>query len=595
MNKVKKILCLLVTICAVGIYAGNVNFLGKNIFDDIKLSSWDKNGHGTVKTVPNLFFGNSAFLLNNTKSKQHVSVTSPLIPVKDGYYLFSLVYKTKNFGLKGYSGVGAYPKILWYDKHKRFLPAHKENLWRFSYYDVDWTFNDGLLRTPEGGGYIRLQLNMFNSSPVKGGKTLDPQLWISSFQLRQYTPPPTPKEALGKAALMVDGGIDANPFKSYYFARQDMRGGNAFSKIIMDKDAERGSALLLPAVGKKGIGGHSNYEHDWEFGLYRLQTRVKRTPGNQKLKIGSMDVLSEHDAGRVTLELTTENVNPPNQYVVLERDFIVRGPGFNAIRIFSEGKLPWTADWCRIIPLKNLADQEFESIYPGMTGIVPKTLMPKKNYDLKTLAFCGMGYEKWRYLEAARLSSMRTDVSTVWARGDSPYFVNLPKDPADIFKYDVIALLNIDISKLSMKWRKYIYEYVKRGGILFVTGGNMSYERCSWAGSTMEPLLPFKVADSIKGGFIYEKEGMRVGNENTDLGYVTFLHRVELKPEAKLVLDAESYPFAVTMNYGKGKVFFISAWANGTIEDDPARKMFFNTPKWKYFIRGWIQKLWRNI
>ncbi len=589
----KKILCLLIIACAVGIYAENVNFLGNNIFDKIKLSAWDKSGQGTVSIVPNLFSGNSGLWLKGIKTKQHISVTSPLIPVKDGYYLFSLVYKSKNFGEKGYSGVGAYPQIFWYDSQKRFT-QHKENLWRFSYHDKDWTYDDGILRTPPGGGYIKIVINLFNNSPHNGGKTLNPELWLSSFQMRRYTPPPTPKAALGKAALMVDGGIDANPFKSYFFARQDMRGGNAFSKIIIDKDAERSSALTMPAVGKKGLAGHSNYEHDWEFGLYRLQLRVKRAPGNAKIKLGLVDILSEHDAGRVTLNLTTDNVKPANQYVVLERDFIVRGPGYNAIRILSEGKLPWTADWCRIIPLKNLSDQEFESIYPGMTGSVSKTLKPTWNYHFKTMVFCGLGYEKWRYLEAVKMSSMQYEVKTIWIKGVTPYFINLPENPAEIFKYDVITLLNVDISKFSMKWRKYLYEYVKRGGIMFVTGGNMSFERCGWAGSTIEPLLPFKLAKSVKSGIIYARDGLRVGPADSKLGYATFLHRVELKPSAVRILDAEDSPFAVFMKYGKGKVLFIAGWACGTIEDDPERKMFFNTKQWPYFMRETIIKLWKN-
>lgn len=592
MKKIKTIIIYLIFFALYCLQAEDTAFLGKNYFAGIKFSSWQKNGSGTIKVIPKMYFGNEVMELTGLKKGEGMNVYSPFISIQpDNYYFVSVVYKSKNFGEKGYSGVSAGPRIIWYDENKKDI-SHKETLWRFQYFDNGWDFVDGIYYCPPNAKYIRVEISFANHSPYKNGPVLDPTLLLSGVQFRRYTPPPTPEWAKGKAVLMVDGGIDANEFKSYYFASRDMR-GTSWSKKIIDKDAERGTALTMPVVKKDGIAAHGNYERDWDFGLYRAQIRLRRPPSPKDEPLGYMDILSEHDDGRLVLHFTTKNVPPTGKYITLERDFIVRGPGFNCIRLFSSGKLPWTVDWCRIIPLKSFSDSEFEAIYPGITGSVPDNLKPVNDwsFNVKVLIFNGFGYDNWRFMEGIRLSSLNYKADIAWAKITNPYFIDIPANPKEIFNYDVVALLNADVRNLSMEWRKHIYEYVKRGGGLFVTGGNMSFERSGWRGSLLEPLLPFTISDSIQSGLKFIPEGVPVGKKQDNLGYTTLIHKVKVKDNAKTVLNAGNMPFAVEMKYGKGKVLFITGWACGTLSD-PSRKMFYDTKEWPYFIRNKIWWLW---
>lgn len=349
MKKIRLLLLLLLTGGFSGIAAGESGFLGENLCDVIKFGSWKKYGSGTIQVVPDAYNGGEALRINEMPSGKSGVVVSPFIPVKEGYYNISMVYKSKGFGLKGYSGVSAWPTVVWYNAKKQVI-QNKESLWRFEYFDMDWDTVDSLLYCPPDGAFICFRITLGNDTPFKG-KTLDPEIMVADIQVRRYTPSALPDK--------VDDGTQY-PVRTYCLSDKKLvRAGD----VVEDKDAEKGRALSMPGDGKKILAVHGQYEKNWKPGVYRLQARVKRAESDKTQELGCIDILSQNDAGRLVMNLNTDNVKPADKYVVLERDFIIHSPGYNVVRLLSYGQLPWSVDWIKISPVISLSGEQIEKIY----------------------------------------------------------------------------------------------------------------------------------------------------------------------------------------------------------------------------------------
>ncbi len=332
--------------------AEEIEFLGKNLIEGINAKSWRKYGNGTLQIIPKAFNEQDGICVKDLASGKSGIVVSPFIPVAPGYYFISLSYKSKGFGKKGYSGVSSYPSVTWYNAKKQPIKS-LEALWRFEYFDMDWDIVDSVLCCPPDAAFMNLRIVLGNGSPLKDGKTQAPEVTFSNIQVRRYTPPSAPKK-LDEKTYPVRTNF---PFKKPFNL---LAGG----KLAADKETKTGSTMEMPATGKKQLTSHGQYETNWLPGLYRLQVKVKRGKCDKSENLGSTDVLSQNDAGRIVMHFDTDNVKPAGKYVTLERDFIVHSPGFNVLRVISTGKVPWSIAWIKVVPLESLNEKQLKAMYP---------------------------------------------------------------------------------------------------------------------------------------------------------------------------------------------------------------------------------------
>ena len=249
MKKIKMLLLLLLSVGFISVRAEDFNFLGKNLCEGIDYKTWRKYGDGTMKVVEDASKSGKGVCLKDVPSGKSVVVVSPFVPVESGYYFISLNYKSKGFGKKGYSGVGSYPLVLWYNSKKQQLKS-AEAMWRFEYFDMDSGLVDAILHSPPQAAFMTIRVIMGNNSPVKkDGQVMDPQVTFDNVQIRKYTP--------------LESAKGNNPVKTYYPYDKPFR-VLPEGKAVEDKEAEKGRALAMSASGKKVLASHGLYEKNWK-------------------------------------------------------------------------------------------------------------------------------------------------------------------------------------------------------------------------------------------------------------------------------------------------------------------------------------------
>lgn len=157
----------------------------------------------------------------------------------------------------------------------------------------------------------------------------------------------------------------------------------------------------------------------------------------------------------------------------------------------------------------------------------------------------------------------------------------------ELWKYDMIGLLNAGADSLQAKRRKDLREYVLRGGTLFVGGGARAYGHGGYDSTFLAEILPVDVhrfdltrADGDKQ-IITPRKNSFLGNlPMEDQPRVNFYHDVRIKPGAEVILEAGGVPILSARKVGKGTVFAMTGTPMGIIDE--------GTPWWK-------SKSWKDV
>ena len=564
-------------------------------------------GSGTVQTVASgSLEGKQAMKLDLPSSASGIVVSSEPISVEPGTsYLFSIAFRQMGFNrLPGYQnkyeGVNSYAQIQWLDKDHR-PTGEGQVLCPFPYRPSPWDMRDIFACAPSQAKFAVISIHIGNHSEKEAGKNIPSALWVGAVQFRMHLPPPTPDWAKRQTPRIVEGGQEKTPGRVYFVASspefRNARGG-AWSRIVIDPKAERGAALEAPPCVGQGVMALSPYYPAMPSGLYRLRVRVKVADNTRTDRAGYIDVDSGSSGQRLLMDIVPANFPTANEYVDMEKDFILRDNGWWDIRLQTLGNTAWTVDSVKVIPLRALEDRQLLAVFPAMAGDISPTLRPRRMDPCRVLMVAGFGYDMFEVAPSLRMLARDVEIKPAWMKSGlsgSAILIDFPETQEELFDFNLIVMGNVPASALSLLQKSFVREYLRRGGAMLALGGMMAFERGGWRGSLLEEALPVEVGASSEENTLFNPKGMRLGMADESPAWVRemefeappyayFLHKVSVKTQAQLFVSAGGRPFLTGGDYGEGRSVCVLGMPYGT--GTPGQIPFWKWTDWNYLLRN---------
>lgn len=598
-------LCAAPALCAAPCLANALDWIGPNLLTNPDFELADKQGLPadwslTATPAGTAKFGldKQVFLVGKAALKVEVpdtgaaAVRSKPVAVESGkWYLVSVGFRSEGFGPRGkYSGVDSSVAVAWNDAAgKQIGTSHGIS---FPYHAVDWDLGDRFVQAPSGAAQMMLTASLNNHSQRQTGQNIPSTLWLDGWQVRQYTPPPTPDWALQKVPRIVEGGLNTSRAQAYQLSSQNMAGGK-WSSVKADPQATYDSVLSSPEGTGRGIMAHSPYFTNAPPGLYRALLRAKVANNTGKLPAGAIDVFSEFASTRADRRLFPADFAAPDTYQEFPVDFVLRSAGYWGFRVYTEGNQPFTADIVKIFPLALLEDKQLLELYPGSEGAIPANVQPRRNaHPFTGLLVAGAMYDYFRIVDAHHLSAYDMKLKMVPIRkGRSQVYVGFPETPAELFDNNVIYLCGADLTALTLRQKNMLAEYVRRGGGLIVFGGHKALDRAGLKGSLLEEVLPVTGGSGIPPlKVLPDGAPLARGTAHPVTQFANFdapphcffIHDLTARPDAQTIITVSGRPGVIVGNCGKGRVAVIAMTCFGAPTES-------QTPFWKW--RSWINLL----
>ena len=515
-----------------------------------------------------------------------VSLRSSPFPVEPGkQYLFSVGFRSEGFGPKGkYSGVSSAMAVEWQDDAGK--SAGRSLGVGFPYHASDWDLRDAFVQAPANAARAVITCGFSNNSRETTGEDIPSTLWLDGVQFRSYTPPASPEWAMREAAPIVEGGWESSPVKVYHLAGLAQAGGK-WGEIVSDPQSVYGTVVASPEGVGKGIMAHSPYFRNPRPGLYRAVLRCKVADTRREELAGFMDIASGRASARALLNLYPADFAAADTYQEFSVDFILRAPGYWLFRVYTEGNQTFTADTVKVFPVELLDDRQLLDIYPGSDGTVPEGIRPQKGGPFTGLLVAGPMYDYWRVVDAFHIAGYSAKLTTVWSQTQT--FPGFPETPEELFGFNVIYLCDVDAGFLTVRQKRMLVEYVRRGGGLVLLGGHRAFDRGRMAGSLLDEERPVASQQKTFLPLARFPTGvpLRKGSEHpvvafTDLSEQPLcfcMHEVQARDGADVILMADDRPAIVLGKAGMGRI----ACAAMTCFGDPGEGQ---TPFWKW--PGWV-------
>jgi uncharacterized membrane protein len=316
---------------------------------------------------------------------------------------------------------------------------------------------------------------------------------------------------------------------------------------------------------------------DQEPGLYRAVFRMKAADRTSPRRLAFLRVTGD---GLVSTGLTAgRTINgtdfaEPNQYQEFAVEFI-RSPfgGLQYLVEWSGGTDLWL-DGVTIHQERLLLDLDLVGLYGLDAGLAATPTIDQKAYVCQGL-IAGL----WR-LEDALARSKTPIGTTAWldtGSGDllkmSPPF---PQRPDELFGTKLLVLTDIHAQSLGFMGRKLVRDFVAAGGGLLVTGGFHSFGRGGLERSLLEEVLPVRVSRTFDLARCQPPAPLApadaslfpAGIDWSRSPQCLWLHRVEVKPAAKVLVKAGEDPFLVVGSYGKGRAAVCLGTVLGKVPQD---------------------------
>jgi uncharacterized membrane protein len=536
-----------------------------------------------------VFLNGKAALKADVPATGAVQVRSKPIVVQGGnWYLVSIGYRSEGFGERGkYSGVDSYVSVTWHDAAGKQIGASPGI--SFPYHAVEWDLGDRFVLAPAGAAQLVLCASLNNHSQQQTGTNIPSALWLDGWQVRQYTPPPTPAWALEKVPRIVEGGLSTSRAQAYQLSSQNMAGGK-WSTIVNDARATYDSVLSSPPGAGKGIMAHSPYFTNAPPGLYRALLRCKVAANAGAEEAGAIDIFSELASTRAELHLFPQNFRAADAYQEFSVDFLLRSAGYWGFRVYTQGNQPFTADIVKIFPLGLLEDRQLLELYPGSEGAIPADVQPRRNpHPFTGMLVAGVFYDIYRIVDAHHLSGYDMKLRMVPIRkGRSQVYVGFPETAKELFDHNVIFLCGADLTALTLRQKNMLAEYVRRGGGLIVFGGHKALDRGGLKGSLLEDVLPVTGKAGLaplvafSGGATLARGADHPVTKLVDFDSAPvcfYAHALQARPEAKTLITVGDKPGLVVGAYGKGRVAVVGMTCFGSPEKS-------QTPFWQW--RSWV-------
>ena len=579
-----------------------LDWIGPNLLSNPEFEIADDQGlpvNWTLTATPTGAAGfrldQQVFLVGKVALKAEVpdtgaaAVRSKPVPVESGkWYLVSVGYRTWGFGERGkYSGVDSYVAVAWHDSAGKQIASSPAI--SFPYHAVDWDLGDRFVLAPAGAAELVVTGSVNNHSRQQTGKNIPSILWLDGWQVRRYSPPPTPQWALEKVPRIVEGGLSTSRAQAYQLSSQNMAGGK-WSSIVADPQATYDSVISSPERVGKGIMAHSPYFTNAPPGLYRAYLRCKVAANSGDVQAGALDVFSEFAGMRAELRLFPKDFAAAGDYQEFPVDFVLRSAGYWGFRVYTEGNQPFTADIVKAFPLALLEDQQLLELYPGSEGAVPADVQPRRNtHPFTGLLVAGVLYDYYRIVDAHHLSGYNMELATVPIRkGRSQVYVDFPETAAELFDHNVIYLCGADLTALTLRQKNMLAEYVRRGGGLIVLGGHKALDRAGLQGSLLEEVLPVTGTAglpplvTLPGGSPLVRGDAHPVTQFADFDsnpVCFYVHDLQARPAAQTIITVGGKPGLVVGKCGKGRVAVVGMTCFGA----PAESQ---TPFWQW--RSWV-------
>jgi hypothetical protein len=597
---------LALTLAAAPSRSAEVDWIGPNLLSNPDFETADDQGlpvDWTVTATPDgsahfsldqqIFLAGTAALKAEVPDTGAAAVRSKPVPVEGGrWYLVSVGYRSEGFGERGkYSGVDSYVAVTWNDAAGKQISSSPGI--SFPYHAVDWDLGDRFIQAPAGAAQLILTASLNNHSQQQIGKNIPSTLWLDGWQIRQYTPLPTPPWALEKVPRIVEGGLSTSRAQAYQLSSQDMAGGK-WSTIVNDPQATYDSVIASPEGVGRGIMAHSPYFTNAPPGLYRAVLRCKVAANTGDQQTGALDVFSELASTRAELRLAPNDFAAADTYQDFSVDFILRAAGYWGFRVYTQGNEPFTADTVKVFPLALLEDKQLLDLYPGSEGAIPADLQPRRNaHPFTGLLVAGALYDYYRIVDAHHLSGYNMKLRMVPIRkGRSQVYVGFPETAPDLFDHNVIYLCGADLTALTLRQKHMLAEYVRRGGGLVVFGGHKALDRAGLRGSLLEEVLPVAGGEGIPtlvalpGGVPLARAAAHPVTQFADFDaspVCFYVHDLQPRAEAQTLITVGGKPGLVVGHCGKGRVVVIGMTCFGA----PAESQipFWQWDSWLLLLR----------
>jgi uncharacterized membrane protein len=393
---------------------------------------------------------------------------------------------------------------------------------------------------------------------------------------------------------------EAAPKKWVYEAEIGPRSHSEAAQAIKDRDASGGMARIAyretSRQGQVAFAGPMTMEQP--PGTYRVVFRAKVEDNTNSDTVLSLSVWQEGLGMVVTRDVKASDFAASGKYQDFTLEFTRVPGGLVSTYIYWQGGY---GDTPVPVGVNTWIDKvTFELVHAFSKAEIKKRFpdawqpaihdRPARKGPLRVLFVRGPLYPWFQLEEAAALLSAgtvaRVNFDITLRSGDYQITDAFPKTREELFKFDVIALIDVDAHALGAHRRQMLADYVRAGGGLLVCGGPLAFGKGRYAGTELEDVLPVVT----KGPWDWKLPAVpvaisRAGNHPVSAGidwkpapYLHYYHMADVRPGAAVVLKVGKNPLLVAGTAGKGRSVALLATPLGKVKG--RQVPFWEWPSW---------------
>jgi hypothetical protein len=533
------------------------NLLRNGDFEDVAAAGpvgWTRSGSGTWSIEPGRF-GQRCLKITaaaTNEERAEIWARSSDFAVTSGK-LYLLVFWAKGEGLKQAEGLSAHVSWQFRKADGQGLPIRQEwttDIWE-SCCEGRWHVGHMVVRSPAEATGARLAVWLGTHRPKAKGS-----LCVDGLRVAEHDPPaPTERTWFYRAATHGIGGDQVDDPQT--------KTGQAWKMTV--KKCRPGGKISGPLI------------MDQEPGLYRAVFRMKAADRASPKRLAFLRITGDGLASTwLTAGRTINGTDfaEPNQYQDFAVEFI-RSP-FGGVQFLVDwsGLADLWLDGVTICQERPLADLDLVKFYGLDAGSAAAPTIGRKAYVCQ-----GLNAGLWRLDEALARSNTPIAASAWLDTGPggllkmSPPF---PRGPDELCDTTLLVLTDIHAESLGFMGRRLVRDFVGAGGALLVTGGFHSFGRGGLDNSLLADVLPVRTLRTFD--LARCRPPARLAPAEASLFPATidwsrsprclWLHRVQVKPAAKVLIKAAEDPFLVAGRYGKGRAAVCLGTVLGTAPPD---------------------------
>jgi hypothetical protein len=273
-----------------------------------------------------------------------------------------------------------------------------------------------------------------------------------------------------------------------------------------------------------------------------------------------------------------------NQYQEFTVEFI-RSPfgGVQYLVEWSGGTDLWL-DGVTVHQERLLSDLDLIKLYRLDADAAAAPAIGQKAYVCR-----GLNADLWR-IEDGLARSKTLIGTTAWLYTGSGNLLKLappfPQRPQEFSDTRLLVLTDVHAQSLGFMGRKLVRDFVAAGGGLFVVGGFHSFGRGGLERTLLEEVLPVRIVRTFDLVRSEPPASLKPVDASlfpaaidwSQAPQCFWLHRLEVKDGARVLIRADGDPFLVVGAYGKGRV----AVCPGTVlgKAPPGAHPFWQWPYW---------------